>query len=82
MAVYTNASATWSNPLIVSAASILQVKAGAVAVSAETAPAEQDGIELKHNWHSEGFAIPAGTTIRYKLARGEASALFVIEVLG
>ena len=77
MALITNASTIWSDPVTLASDEIWQARAGAIYLTTTAAPDEEDGIALTLR---EGIRLPAGTQLRYR-KEGPADALIVREAL-
>lgn len=77
MALITNASTIWSDPVTLASDEIWQARAGAIYITTTSAPDEEDGIALTLR---EGIRLTAGTQLRYR-KEGPAEALIVREAL-
>jgi hypothetical protein len=77
MALITDASTTWSDPVTLASDEIWQARAGSVFLTTTTLPAVEDGIALNLR---EGVRLPAGTQLRYR-KEDETAAVIVREAL-
>lgn len=77
MALITNATTIWSDPVTLASDEIWQARDGSVFLTTTTAPATDDGIALSLR---EGIRLPAGTQLRYR-KEGPAEALIVREAI-
>lgn len=77
MALITNASTIWSDPVTLASDEIWQARAGSVFLTTTASPGANDGIALTRR---EGIRLSAGTQLRYR-KEGPAQALIAREAL-
>lgn len=77
MALITNATTAWSDPVTLVTDEIWQARAGAIYITTTTSPDAEDGVALTLR---EGIRLPAGTQLRYR-KEGPAEALIAREAL-
>lgn len=77
MALITNATTIWSDPVTLATDEIWQARDGSVFVTTTTIPAPNDGIALSLR---DGLRLSAGTVLRYR-KEGTTAALIVREAL-
>lgn len=77
MALITNATTAWSDPVTLANDEIWQARAGAIYVTTTASPDAEDGIALTLR---EGIRLTAGTQLRYR-KEGPAEALIAREAI-
>lgn len=77
MALITDATTAWSDPLTLATDEIWQAREGAVFVTTTATPDAEDGLEL-HETHA--VRLPAGVVVRYRKV-GNTAAVIVHEAV-
>jgi hypothetical protein len=63
MAIITDATFTWSDPVTLSADEIWQSRGDEIFVTTTSAPVDSDGLSLRKN---EALRFSAGSVVRYR----------------
>lgn len=77
MALITDATTGWSDPVVLGSNEVWQSRKGSIYVTTTSSPVAEDGIAL-HEFHAVQFS--AGLAVRYR-KEGPTEALLVREVI-